>query len=430
MKNKQKKYVIVGNSTAGVAAIEAIRSIDRAGVITVVSDEPYLNYSRPLISYFLAGKVSKDKLSFRGKDFYESNEIRLILDTKAVRIDTEKKELVCSGNKKVPFDKLLLAAGGVPIIPPLNGRDLAGVFTFTKLSDAEAIEKYVRSHSVKKAVVIGGGLIGLKATEALVALHMSVTIVELADRVLSAAFDKTASSIIEHALEKVNCRVSVNNTVEEIEGRAGEVKGVIFKNKEKVPADLVIIAIGVRPSISLAQGTRIKINKGFLVDDHMRTSVRDIYAAGDCCEAWDALLGINRTLAIWPLAVKQGLAAGYAMVGSDKKYAGGFAMNSVELCGIPTVSVGVTNPEGTGYEVLESYDKEKPLYRKIILQNNRIMGAIFVGDIDRAGIYTGLIRDTVDTASFKEHLLKDDFGLIRFPKEYRKYLIDKETVAI
>jgi NAD(P)H-nitrite reductase large subunit len=158
--------------------------------------------------------------------------------------------------------------------------------------------------------------------------------------------------------------------------------------------------------------------------------VRDIYAAGDCCEAEDVLLGINRTLAIWPLAVRQGAAAGTAMAGSDKKYEGGFAMNSVELCGIPTISVGVTNPEGPGYEILESYDKEKPLYRKIILQDNRIVGAIFAGDIDRAGIYTGLIRDKVDAEPFKEHLLKDDFGLVSLPRDYRKHLIDKEAIAI
>jgi NAD(P)H-nitrite reductase large subunit len=272
-------------------------------------------------------------------------------------------------------------------------------------------------------VVIGGGLIGLKATEALIELKIRVTIVELADRILSTTFDQKASSLIEKGLEKIGCRLFTNNTIVEIRSKKRKLNEVILKDKKMFPASLVIVAIGVRPNINLVENTPIKTNKGILVDNFMQTNIKDIYAAGDCCEAKDLLLDINRPIAIWPIAVKQGKIAGYNMAGLKKEYPGSFAMNSVELCGIPTISVGETCPEGKDYQVLDYFDQEKSIYKKIVLKNNRIVGAIFVGDIERAGIYTGLIKDQLDTTSFKKYLLKEDFGLISLPKEYRKHLV-------
>jgi NAD(P)H-nitrite reductase large subunit len=430
-------YVIIGNSAGGVAAAEAIRGYDKNGKITVISDEPHSNYSRPLISYLLGKKINLEAMPYREKNFYKDNRVELILNNKATKLELKKKYVLLSDKRRIPFDKLLIATGGVPIIPEIKGADLAGIFTFTDLADSQRIERYIKVNKIKQATVLGAGLIGLKATEALVELGIKVTIVELADRILSATFDKKASNIIEAALEKAGCKLITNNTIVEMRTETGsrkpatrKVKEVILKDKKRIPTALVIVAIGVSPNIELVENTPIKINKGILVDNFMQTNIKGIYAAGDCCQAKDLLLKANRPIAIWPVAVRQGKIAGFNMAGKKTEYKGGLAMNSVELCNIPTISIGESCPEGKGHQVLEYFEQKKSIYKKIVLKNKRIIGAIFVGDIERAGIYTGLIKDEVDTGSFKGHLLKEDFGLVSLPREYRKHLVATEAVII
>lgn len=432
-------YVIIGNSTSGTSAIEAIREYDKKNKITVISDEPYTNYSRPLISYLLGKKINLGSISYCRKDFYKHNGVELILNSKAQGIDLKKKDVILSDRRKIPFDKLLITTGGKPVIPKVKGLVSDGVFTFITLSDAQRIQAYIKDNRVKEAVVVGGGLIGLKATEALIELKIKVNIVELADRILSATFDKKASGIVEAALGETGCKLFTNNTVIEIKHQESrtknadqnsKVKGVVLKDKKEIKCDMVIVAIGVRPNVEIVEDTRIKVNKGILVDAFLQTSVKNIYAAGDCCEANDLLLGINRPIAIWPAAVRQGKIAGHNMAGLKEEYTGCFAMNSVELCGIPTISVGQTHVRKNGYQVMEHFDRKRLVYKKIVLKNERIVGAIFVGDIERAGIYTGLIKEKVDASSFKEHLLEEDFGLISLPKEYRKHLVGDEVAVI
>lgn len=423
-------YVIVGNSASGIAAIESIREYDKSSKITVISDEPYFNYSRPLISYLLSKKVNLKAMPYRGKDFYKDNKVKLILNKRAAKLELKEKYVILSDRQKIYFDKVLISTGGVPIIPEIKGYNLSGVFTFIKMTDIEKIKEYIKADEIKKAVVIGAGLIGLKATESLIKLGIKVTIVELADRILSATLDKKASNIIETALGEIGCRLVTNNTVVGINGKNKKAKEVILKDKKRIPAELVIVAIGVSPNMELVKNTLIKTNKGILVDEHMRTNVKDIYAAGDCCEAKDLLMEINRPIAIWPVAVRQGKIAGFNIAGKKTEYRGGIAMNSVELCSIPTISVGESCPEGEDYQVLEHFEQKKSIYKKIVLRDRKITGAIFIGDIERAGIYTGLIKDRVDTSSFKEHLLKEDFGLISLPEKYRKHLVAAEAAII
>jgi NAD(P)H-nitrite reductase large subunit len=196
-----------------------------------------------------------------------------------------------------------------------------------------------------------------------------------------------------------------------------------------VDCDLVVFAIGVRPNVELTQrDSGIRARRGILVDSRQCTSVPDVYAAGDCTETHDILLETSRPIAIWPHAYRQGYVAGCNMAGANRKYEGGIAMNSVEVCGLPTISVGITDPLQDGenrdrYETLEEYDRDASSYKRLILQGNRLVGAVCVGDIDRTGIYTGLIRDRVDVRPFKKHLLSGNFGLISLPKEYRKHLV-------
>jgi len=425
------KYLIIGNSVSAVAAIEGIRGQDKEGEITVISNEPYYNYSRPLISYFLGEKVLLKDMPFRSKDFYEKNKVKLILNVNADRVDTKKKYVVLSDKRKLNFDKLLIASGGAPIVSEIKNSDSDSVFTFTNLNDAVKLKKYIKTKKVKKAAVLGGGLIGLKVTEALIELGVKVTIIELADRILAASFDKKASNIIQKALEKIGCGLITNNTVSEIiKDKNGKIKKLVLKNKKTLDTDLLVTAIGVIPNKILAEEAGLKTDKGILVDFYMQTNVKDIYAAGDCASARDLLLSVNRPIAIWPAAARQGKVAGCNMAGVRKKYAGSFAMNSVELCGIPTISGGITCSLKKEDRVLEYYNEEKQIYKKVVLRDNKIIGAIFVGDIERAGLYIGLIKDKVDVAAFKDCLLKEDFGLISFPKEYRKHLVAGEAAIL
>lgn len=432
MKEIRAKYLIIGNSIAGVSSIEAIRELDPRGTIKVISEEGVYNYSRPLISYFLANKLPEEKLSFREESFYKENKVELILNTKAKKLDVKKK-IVAFDDKFVKAEKILIATGGRPIIPPIKGLDNVkeGVFTFTKLSDARSLIFYIEKNKIKSAVVLGAGLIGLKCTEGLVARGIKVKLIELADRILANTFDSTASLILEKALLKWGCEVLKNNTISEIISSQGLIDTLILKDKQKIKTALLIIAVGVKPNLELVQGTALKYDRGIIVNDYMETNIKGIYAAGDVAQAKELLNQTNAVIAIWPVAARQGKIAGYNMAGRRIKYEGLFIMNSVELAGIPTISFGITNPQDEkNYEILSRKEEEKGFYRKIVLKDNKIVGAIFMGNIERAGIFSGLIKDRIDVSSFKDGLLSDDFGLLFLPKEYRKHLVVGEGIEV
>jgi len=425
------RYVIIGNSAGAVGAIEAIRQYDRDNSITVLADEPYPTYSRPLITYLLGGLVGEERMLYRPPDFYERYEVEPMLGVKVVQIEPQERKLTLAGGGTLAYDQLLIATGGIPFVPSVPGDDLDGVFTFTRWEDARRMRSFIEGYGVRQAVVVGGGFIGLKTTEGLVARGMKVTIIELADHILSACFDRTASRLAEAILHREEVEVRTGTTVQEIIGRAGKVDQVVLREGERKECDLLVFAIGVRPNTALApREAGIATNRGILVDDYMRTTAPDVYAAGDVVEALDMLLGTRRTIAIWPLAYRQGYVAGCNMAGVEREYEGGIPMNSVEVCGVPTISVGITDPQEDGYEVLEELNQEEMTYKKLVLRHNRLVGAILIGDIDRAGIYTGLIRDQATGGGFKDDLLAENFGLISLPRDYRKHLVTGEGMVV
>lgn len=412
---------IIGNSVAGIGAIEAIRKVDKQRPITVISKEPYVAYGRPVISDFLKGKAKEEKLlSYRRKDFYKENNVNLVLNEEIVDIDVKKKKVISASGNEYKYSKLLIATGGVPFIPPFKGKDLKNVFTFTTLDDAKKLLSI--SKDIKKAVVIGGGLIGLKSAEGLHAQGVKVSIVELMDRILSLAFDKVSGSIVENRMSDVGIDVYTEASTEEIlDDGQGNVRGIRLKGGREIEGDIVVIAIGVVPNASFAKKAGIEMNRGILVDDHMETNIKGIYAAGDVAEAKQFLYEQKMLLPIWPDAYKQGRVAGYNMIGIERVYDGGLAMNSIELFGVSTISAGAHTPQNPeGYEFLIDVDEKRYRYRKITLKDNKVVGFIFVGDIDRAGIFVGLIKDKVDVSSFKDKLLKKDFGFIDLPYELRQ----------
>ncbi|MDP2729677.1 MAG: FAD-dependent oxidoreductase [Dehalococcoidales bacterium] len=411
------KYLIIGNSAGGIGAAEAIRTLDKTGAISIISDEPYPVYSRPLIAEHLSERRPLKKMLFRPPDFYEKNHIQTILGKKVVKLDFPKHTVELENGQTLGWEKLLLATGGSPILPPMAGIELQGVFTFTRLDDARAIDQFLAEHRRKvRTVVIGGGLIGVSVAEALVKRDVETTIIEMKDRVLNVILDEEASALKEKILKKAGVEVITGHTVEKITSYLpGEATGVSLDDGQTLPCEMVIIAIGVRPRTELVTGTEIKVNRGIVVDRHMATSRPDVYACGDVAEAYDFVYGENRLTPIWPNAYSGGRVAGLNMAGILAEYPGGTAMNSIKYFGTNIVSAGIVAPPDDRYEVISSRDDS--IYRKIVLKDGLIVGMVFSGDIEKSGIIYNLMKDRINVGTFKQVLVADDFGLSSLPEE-------------
>jgi len=420
------KYVIIGNSSSGIGATEAIRSADKEGSLAIISDEPIHTYSRALIPYYLKGKIDRDKLYFRPLDFYEKKNVKTFLGNKVVDVNTDNKTITLNNGEKIQYEKLLIASGGEPFVPPINGLS-NNYYTFTSLEDADKIKEKIQSGDIKEVVVLGGGLIGLLVAEALNYLGMNVTVVELADRILVRVLDKTASEIFTKLIEVNGITLITGRTISEVKGEtadASKVEKVILDNGDTLNCDMLVIAIGVRPRVDFLSNTQIKINRGIVVNNQMKTNIPDVYACGDCAEIYDFVYETSKLTPIWPAAYIGGMVAGFNMCGIEKEFNTGMNMNSMKFFGLPVMSAGlIERPEDDKYEELIRYEKENKIYKKIILKDNLIKGLIIVNSIDNIGIILGLLRNQIDVSSFKDQLISDDFDLVYFPQELRKDLI-------
>ena len=406
------KYLIIGNSAGGIGAAEAIRQVDKEGALAIVSDEPYPAYSRPLISKYLTGERTLEEILFRPPDFYSQNNILFLPGKKVMHVEPRRQSVQLGDGADITWEKLLLATGGNPIFPRMKGSNKTGVFTFTNLDDAKAVDRFL--DNARKAVVIGGGLIGISVTEALIKRGADVMVVEMKESILNTILDQQASLVAEEVLSQAGVRIITGHTVLEINGREA-VEGVILDNGDAMPCDLVLVAIGVSPRSELALGANLEINRGIVVDRHMGTKHPGVYACGDVAEAYDFVYGENRLTPIWPNAYVGGMIAGLNMAGVTAEYPGGTAMNSLNYFGFDITSAGMpTAPNDNGYETISKL--EDNIYQKVILKDDLIMGMVFVGNIDKSGIIFGLMRDRVNVESFKECLLADDFGLAFFPR--------------
>jgi NAD(P)H-nitrite reductase large subunit len=413
------KYVIVGASAAGVAAVESIRKVDQAGTIIVITEEACAHYSRPMISDLVSGKADIQKMKCKADGFWEESNAEARIGKKAVSLNLTEKTVNLVDGEKVFYEKLLIATGGKPFVPKMEGQEKDGVFTFTNISDAQRLASKIDALNAKSAVVIGAGLIGISVTEALVKRGIKVTVVELQDKILSLLLDPKASDIVEVVIRKAGVNFATGQSVQKIIGKPGNngvVGGVILTKGDQVPCDLVIVAIGVIPRTELVAGTSVKLNRGIVVDNFMQTSVPDVYASGDVAEAYDFILNQNRLLPLWPLAVLEGRVAGYNMAGAKTSYEGGTNMSSLKYFGIPIVSIGLANPkDDPTLEVLVKQDIENNVYKKLVLKNNVIIGITLVNCIDRAGILFNLMKSQVNVKKFKQDLLRDDFGWAVLP---------------
>jgi NAD(P)H-nitrite reductase large subunit len=406
------RYLIIGNSAGGIGAAEAIRQVDKEGALTIVSEEPYHVYSRPLISKYLTRDRAFEEILFRPPGFYDQNNIVLLPGKKVSHLGLDHQMAELEDGKQITWEKLLLAVGGKPIFPRMKGSDKEGVFTFTSLDDAKAVDRFL--DSTRKGVVIGGGLIGISVTEALIRRGVEVSVVEMKDRILNTILDRQASLMAEEVLKQAGVKIIAGQTVAKVNGRE-KVEEVILDNGTAIPCDLVVVAIGVLPRPELALDAQLEINRGIKVDHYMATSHSDVYACGDVAEAYDFIYRDDRLTPIWPNAYIGGRIAGLNMAGVTTEYPGGTAINSLNYFGIDIASAGMpTAPDDDDYETISK--QENNIYQKIILKDGLIMGMIFVGNIEKSGVIFGLMRDRVNVESFKQLLLADDFGLAFFPR--------------
>ena len=350
-----------------------------------------------MISDFVSGKADIKKMNCRTDEFWKENNVEALTGKKATALNLTEKTVQLESGEKVAYEKLLLATGGKPFVPKMEGSEKDGVFTFTTIGDAQRLAAKIDSINAKAAVVIGAGLIGISVTEALMKRGLKVTMVELQEKILSLLLDAKGSDIVEGVVRKAGVNIVTGQSVQKILGKPdneGAVGGVILTKGDQVPCDLVIVAIGVIPRTELVAGTAVKINRGIVVDNMMQTNVPDVYASGDVAEAYDFIMNQNRLLPLWPLAVLEGQVAGYNMAGKKTTYMGGTNMSSLKYFGIPIVSIGLANPkEDPTLEVLVKQDAEHNVYKKLVLKNNVIVGMTLVNCIERAGILFYLMKN-------------------------------------
>ncbi len=420
------RYVIIGNSAAGVHAVEEIRKIDRDGEIVIFSREPYLAYSRPLITEFLFDGVPERKMSYRDAAFYREHRVDLRLAVEVVEIDRENKEVTDSKGEKTPYDKLLIATGGAPFVPPVEGGDKDGIFTMMTWDSAKEVK--ARLPKTSHAVVLGGGLIGMKTAEGIFEAGVKTTVVELAPQILGRILDRKGASIFEDYLRKKGMDIITGDTVEEVLGN-GKVEKVRLRSGRVLECDLLIMAIGVVPNLELARKAGLHTNRGIVVNERMQTSDPDIYAAGDVAEAFDLIVNETRVNAIWPVANRQGRIAGANMAGGEKIFTGEFPKNSLKLVGLETISMGLVEAPDDSFEVITREEEDNYLYKKFILKDGLVYGGIFIGEIDKAGIITGLIKNRVRLNGNREWLLQGPPQLIWLDKEYRDEKLTKPVVS-
>lgn len=409
------KYVIIGASAAGLATAESIRKYDREGDVTVLTEEAYLPYSRPSISYCLKGKVKESDMPLHKSNYYKQKNINVATDSRVTAVDTDKK-LVKVGRKAYPYDKLCFATGSVPFVPPMEnvkGKDNA--LTFLDLKSAKEIKAMANSDT--RAVVIGAGLIGLKAAEGLVKICKSVDVVELAPKVLPSILDDTSAKQVKKHLENNGIKIHLGNTVAKAVSKGKKITSVVLKNGKKLPCDLLVVAVGVRPKTDLAESTGLQVNRGIITDiQTMETSVKDIYAAGDCCVSVDMLDGSKRIIALWPNAVQQGRVAGAQMAGADETVGGTYSVNAIDFFGLRICTCGVINPQGDGY--IQQVKKEGDTYKRLVIKDGMLMGYVLINCSQNAGIYTNLISNRVPLDTLQGNIT-DDPSIFMFDRDTR-----------
>lgn len=393
--------VIVGNGVAGVTAARIIKEKNPETQVSIYTDESHHYYPRPRLYEVLSGEAKPREVYMFSEEWYEKKGINVQLNKKALSIDTERKELLLEDGSRVNYDKLLLANGGHSFVPPIKGVKKTGVFTLRTIRDALSIKEFTKK--TKKVIVIGGGLLGLEIASSLKKLGQQVEVVEMFPRLLPRQLDPDGATILKNRIASRGIDIVLGVKTVEILGRE-TVSGILLDSEEELSGDLVLISAGMRSNTELALEAGIKVNKGVVIDGHLRTSADDVYAVGDVAEFEGIVYGII------PAALEQASIAAANILGMEHNvYTGTVPSNTLKIVDVELTSMGLVNPEEPKYEEVKKTDKKKGVYKKLVLDKGKIVGAILLGDKKGVTSIKRLMTQETDITNYKNSILKDNF---------------------
>ena len=408
------QYVIIGNSVAAIGCIEGIRKEDTQNKIVVISEETHPVYCRPLISYYLEGKTNLEKMAYRNPNFYEEMNCEVLYGRKAVKIDNTTKQITLDDKTIIPYNKLCIATGSSPFVPPFAGLEtVEHKYSFMTLDNMLELESAISTDS--KVLIVGAGLIGLKCAEGLKDRVLSITVCDLADRVLSSILDSDCASMMQKHLESNGIQFMLGDSAVSFDKNTA-----LMKSGKIVNFDILVLAVGVRANTSLLSEISGKVNRGILINNKMEASIPDIYAAGDCTEGDDISYNGKRVLAILPNAYMQGNCAGINMAGGTAVFDRAIPMNSIGFFGLHTMTAGSYYTADEGGKLYE--EKTENTLKRLFTRDGYLTGFILIGNsvTNRAGIYTSLIREHIPLNSINFETLKKSACTTAFSQEKRK----------
>jgi len=397
------KYVIIGSGPAGIFATEAIRARDAEGTITMVSEDENPARSPVMLTYWMAGHLTKEMLFFRDASWAKEKRIDFRSNSRVVSIDTASKRITLAEGYELHYDRLLIATGASPISLPIRGKESKGVNSLRFLRDAETILK--NASDLKKAVIIGGGFIGLKLACHLKERGLQVTVLEKEPKLVARMFDLKASRIVEERLREGGLGVETDVEVVEVLNEKGWVSGVRLKDGRLFSCQRVIEAVGVRPNIQFLAGSGVQLRDGVLVNERAETNVPGVYAAGDVAMTIDSITSERVNNATWSAAARQGRVAGLNMAGGQQRYIHNFTLNALNLFGLQVMTAGHSYYQSES-DVDLFMKEERDSYRKIVMKDKRLIGFILVGDVSGAGFLLSLMKRRVELSLDRwDHLL-------------------------
>lgn len=391
------KMVIIGNNVAGIFTAQNIRNNDNNAEIHIYSEEDYNYYTRIKLPEIISEEMTIDDLIVFKQDWYENNRINTHLNMKITEINPDDKFIIAHhSDEKIYYDKLVLALGSHPNIPPIdNATEFLdkGLFTLRNIDDAFRIRKYIKEKECEKAIIIGGGLLGLELSKQIKNTGLDTRVIEFFPRLLPKQLDEDCANMLKKEVKEMGITVELDAKTERILGNS-TVEGVKLKSGDIYEADLILIQAGVRPNINLAKETGLETDKGIIVNKYLEISKEDIYAVGDCIQFNDQTWGII------PACIEQSKIVANSVLGNkDKSYDGTTPKNTLKIVGIDLTSVGVYDPSeelGGGWEVLKKIDKTSNCYQKIVLKDRKLKGAILFGDKDALSFVNKNIELEVD----------------------------------
>jgi len=401
---RTRKLVVVGNGMAGMKVVEDLLQIaPNAYEITVIGAEPHPNYNRILLSPVLAGEKTVQDIVLNPFEWYREKGVKLIVEDPVVAIDRRRRTVTTKSGKVVNYDRLLLATGSNPIVLPIPGNTLPGVVTFRDLQDVDAMLQAARTY--KKAVVIGGGLLGLEAANGLLKQGMDVTVVHILDTLMERQLDRAAAMMLKESLEKRGLKFVMPAKTVAILGHGPEgspsdrVRAVLFEDGREIEADLVVMAAGIRPNIDLAKAAGLRCDRGVLVNDTMQTFDPSIYAVGECVQHRNSTYGL-----IAPLFEQANVCATHLAEFGIGRYTGSLVSTQLKVTGIDLFSAG-DFLGGPTSEALVLRDAKRGIYKRIVIEKNKVRGAVLYGDVKDGPWYFELMMQGRDIGPLRDKLL-------------------------